>query len=60
MAANLERAQSALEGYLEVKRALFPRFHFLAADDLFEILGPAKDPQSVQPHLRKCFEGMLR
>ncbi|KAK9846646.1 hypothetical protein WJX81_008333 [Elliptochloris bilobata] len=58
MAADLERVQGALEGYLDVKRSVFPRFHFLAADDLLEVLGPAKDPHSVQPHLKKFFEGI--
>ena len=60
MAADLERVQGALHGYLDVKRSAFARFYFLAADDLLEVLGPSKDPQSVQPHLTKCFEGEQR
>ena len=57
MTADLECVRGALDGYLDVKRLAFPRFHFLAADDLLEMMGPSRDPQSVQPHLKKCFEG---
>ncbi len=58
MNGTLERIQKSLDAYLETKRVAFARFYFVSSDDLLEILGQARDPQAVQPHLKKCFDAI--
>ncbi|GAA6230347.1 dynein heavy chain 6, axonemal-like [Lates japonicus] len=58
--ALLDEIQKCLEAYLESKRVIFPRFYFLSNDELLKILAQTRNPQAVQPHLRKCFDAITR
>ncbi|OON14263.1 ATPase family protein [Opisthorchis viverrini] len=55
---SLEEIQQSLDMYLETKRQIFPRFYFLANEDLLEILGQGRNPDAVMPHMKKCFDNI--
>ena len=58
MNRGLESIQKELRSFLESKRAVFPRFYFLPNDDLLEIIGQGKNPEPINKHIKKIFEGI--
>jgi len=51
--AALELCQKSLSDYLEVKKKKFPRFYFISAADLVDILSKGRYAPAVQPHFSK-------
>lgn len=56
----LDMVQKSLNQFLEKQRQKFPRFYFLSNDDLLVILGHSRNPELIQPHIKKLFEGIKR
>lgn len=49
----------ALADYMESKRRAFPRFYFVSAADLLDILSNGSSPHRIMQHMSKCFQVRL-
>ncbi|KAJ9457151.1 Dynein beta chain [Diplonema papillatum] len=55
--AELHRCENALQGYIDGKRKVFPRFYFVSNALLLEILSrPEGDPQAVAVHVARIMQ----
>ncbi|KAG7466869.1 hypothetical protein MATL_G00146930 [Megalops atlanticus] len=55
---RLSVCEKALAEYLETKRISFPRFYFVSATDLLEIVSKGTQPKQVTRHLLKLFDNL--
>ena len=58
MLGNLELCEKSLNDYLETKKLAFPRFYFVAAADLLDILSKGTSPWLLQKHFSKNFDSI--
>ena len=55
---EVEVCSKALTEYLDVKKDVFPRFHFVSNASLLEILANGDKPAKVLQHTGPCFDGL--
>ncbi|XP_076000722.1 dynein axonemal heavy chain 11 isoform X3 [Genypterus blacodes] len=55
---RLSVCEKALAEYLETKRLTFPRFYFVSASDLLEIVSKGTQPKQVTRHMLKLFDNI--
>jgi dynein heavy chain len=54
----LSLCEKSLQVYLETKRRAFPRFYFLSAADLLNILSEGGNPHAIMSHMPKLFDNI--
>ena len=58
--AALSNLQRELDGYLETKRVIFPRFYFLTNEEIVQFLASVRQPDELAGLVTKCFDGMAQ
>ena len=56
--AALANTQKELDGYLETKRVIFPRFYFLTNEEIVLFLASVRAPEELAALVVKCFDGL--
>ncbi|MES1907830.1 MAG: hypothetical protein MHM6MM_000870 [Cercozoa sp. M6MM] len=60
MMSDFEQCQRSLEGYLEKKRDIFPRFYFVSNSALLQILSSSSDLSAVNSCFSKVFDAITK
>eukprot|EP00906_Rhabdomonas_costata_P031047 RCo043883 len=58
MQGVLDGCEKSLADYLETKRKIFPRFYFVSAADLVDILSKGSNPSAVMVHISKIIDSV--
>jgi dynein heavy chain len=58
LSKELDKIQNKLKDLLKQRRSEFARFFFLSDEDMFEMLGNAKNPTVINKHMKKMYEGI--
>jgi len=55
---QLKVCEKALNEFLDNKKRAFPRFYFISTTDLLDILSNGNNPEKVNIHMNKIFQGV--
>ena len=58
MFIGLNKCQRALNEYLDVKKAIYPRFYFVSAVSLLDMLANGTNPRKIMPYLGDCYDAL--
>lgn len=58
MRERLEVCQKSLHEYLDIKKKIFPRFYFLSAVALRDMLANGTNPPKIMPYLGDCYDAL--
>jgi dynein heavy chain len=58
MKKGLDKCQRALNEYLDVKKAIYPRFYFVSAVALLDMLANGTVPKKIMPYLGDCYDAL--
>ncbi|KAH8052754.1 dynein light chain binding protein [Aureococcus anophagefferens] len=58
MKKGLDKCQKSLNEYLDVKKAIFPRFYFVSAVALLDMLANGTNPRKIMPYLGDCYDAL--